>query len=367
MYNCNTGAIEYSRDYINGTFALNDRVTAIGQTWRIDPPIQYTNPGGSALSITATGLTGCPATTSTTTTLPPLTTSLSITCDNTQPGATYLGKATITISGGTGVYEVAAGFVGSIGAYVSIGTNPFVITSPTAPYTGSIGLRNSTGPSDQFVVQVRDSNGTVVSKSGLVSCTYTTTTTTSTTTTIALPPFSFYTNTGRNSSIGACYATPSIYLWAYSNIWGSGNTYYQGTSGGPDVPLTLYPGANQWFSNSGTAIQIDDYGVSYNDTACTPTTTTTTTTTTTAPPITCNHLLVTVTSIDRAASDDGYVYFEAGDCAGNPIYLQYNTNKTNFDTGYCYSSGYATNVYILVGGVPTAPTGGSTIVMGSPC
>ena len=77
--------------------------------------------------------------------------------------------------------------------------------------------------------------------------------------------------------------------------------------------------------------------------------------------------MVTVTPTDRAASDDGYVYFEAADCSGTPIYLQYNTNKTNFDTGYCYGTGYATYVYILVGGTPTAPTGGSTIVMGSNC
>lgn len=114
------------------------------------------------------------------------------------------------------------------------------------------------------------------------TCPITTTTTsttaaptTTTTTTVAPPIFKFNTNTGRNGSTAACAATATIYLWAYADIWGSGTTYYQGDVNSPDIPLVLYPGANQWFANGGVAIQIDDLGVSSNDTSCTTSTTTT--------------------------------------------------------------------------------------------
>lgn len=100
-------------------------------------------------------------------------------------------------------------------------------------------------------------------------------TTTTTTTTIQLPIFSFNTNSGRNGSTAACTATATIYLWSFADVWGSSTTYYQGDVNGPDVPLVLYPGADQWFAFDGVAIQIADNGVSYNDTSCTTSTTTT--------------------------------------------------------------------------------------------
>jgi len=143
---------------------------------------------------------------------------------------------------------------------------------------------------------VRDSlgNDSINNTAVTINCTTTTTTTTAapttttTTTTVAPPPFSFYVNNGANGSTAACNEAKTIYLWAYSDNWGSGETYYEGTSGGATIPVTTYAGADQWFAYGGVAIQIDDNGVSSNDTACptTTTTTTSTTTTTTAAPTT---------------------------------------------------------------------------------
>lgn len=59
LYNCNTGATSYSIAYSIGTFAVSDRVTSSGNTYTISA-IVYANPGGSLLTLTDTGETGCP-------------------------------------------------------------------------------------------------------------------------------------------------------------------------------------------------------------------------------------------------------------------------------------------------------------------
>lgn len=65
LVSCSGGANQNSINYTPGTFALNDRVTSGGNTYTIGGIINY-NPGGALLSITGTGLTGCPGGTLTT-------------------------------------------------------------------------------------------------------------------------------------------------------------------------------------------------------------------------------------------------------------------------------------------------------------
>ena len=175
LFNCATGVTVTSTNYPNGSFSINERVTAIGQTFRIDS-IYYTDPSGLYLSITTTGLTGCPATTTSTTTIPPLSIVVTISCDNTQPGSTYLGKASVAITGGSGLYQIKAGFNPTYGSLIPVTTDPFVITSPTANYDGTLGLRDTTGGSDKFLVYVIDSFGTPDTSASDINCTITTTT-----------------------------------------------------------------------------------------------------------------------------------------------------------------------------------------------
>ena len=94
--------------------------------------------------------------------------------------------------------------------------------------------------------------------------------------------------------------------------------------------------------------------------------TTTTTTTTTAAP-TCNHVLVNVGSPDRAASDDGKVYFYFTDCSGDPYLLNYNTNKSHFDTGYCLDTSYPYGCYYLYDGGAQHECTASSLELGSEC
>ena len=297
LYNCSTGATETSAQFTAGTFSNNQRVQ-----YGVGSSILYfyvisatsTNPGGIGWSVTSSGggLTGCPATTTTTTTttLPPLTISNgSVTCDG------IAGDFTSTFSGGSGVYSYVAiaNFQSDVSQMLA-GTLPGRITlgSGATSYDWN-NIANGT-----WYTGVRDSvgNDSINNTAVTINCTTTTTTTTAapttttttSTTTVAPPPFSFFTNNGANGSTAACNEAKTTYLWAYSNIWGSGETYYEGTISGPTIPLSKYPGANQWFAYGGVAIQIDDNGVSSNDTACptTTTTTTSTTTTTTAAPTT---------------------------------------------------------------------------------
>jgi hypothetical protein len=59
MHKCSDGSEANSIAYTANTFEINDRVTSGGNTYAIDGIINY-NPGGTLLSITGTGLTGCP-------------------------------------------------------------------------------------------------------------------------------------------------------------------------------------------------------------------------------------------------------------------------------------------------------------------
>ena len=94
-------------------------------------------------------------------------------------------------------------------------------------------------------------------------------------------------------------------------------------------------------------------------------TTTTTTSTTTAAPA-CKQVLINVGSPDRAASDDGKVYFYFTDCFGDPYLLNYNTNKSHFDSGHCVDTSYSYGCYILVSGIQT-PCTSSSLELGADC
>jgi hypothetical protein len=95
-------------------------------------------------------------------------------------------------------------------------------------------------------------------------------------------------------------------------------------------------------------------------------TTTTTTTTTLAPSY--KTLLVSVGSPDRAASDDGYVYFDFIDAStGLPQTIGFNTNKSSYNTGYCVNEYDSTFVwYYYDGGAQTAASY-SSVSYGSTC
>jgi hypothetical protein len=172
LYNCSTGVIETSASFPNGTFAIDQRVVYGGSLFFYVTQVLYTDPGGIQWSVSSAGggLTFCPATTTSTTTIPPLAIVVTISCDNTQPGATYLGKASVAITGGSGLYQIKAGFVPTYSTLVAVTTDPFVITSPTANYDGILGLRDTTGGSDKFLVYVIDSFGTIDTSASDINC-----------------------------------------------------------------------------------------------------------------------------------------------------------------------------------------------------
>jgi len=63
LTNCETFEIEYSEEYFEGDFLIDERVTTPGSnTWIVTGWV-YTNPGGTLLAITTTGLFECPAST----------------------------------------------------------------------------------------------------------------------------------------------------------------------------------------------------------------------------------------------------------------------------------------------------------------
>lgn len=242
LYNCATGATEYSRGYISGTFAVTDRVTAIGQTFRIEQ-VLISDPGGLALTLTATGLTGCPATTSTTTTLPPLTLSLTVLCNNV---GTYQGKVVATWSGGSGSgYQIRAGYGFVFSSYRSMGTTQtLTLTSETNPYDGPSGLRNTTGGSDIFVVQVIDNNGTgsfnSTSQTTAIACAGTTTTTSTSTTTLPQVWYLLYNCANGTTTTSTNYVDGTFALT--DRVFSIGNTYridqiYYSNPGGAQLPI----------------------------------------------------------------------------------------------------------------------------------
>ncbi len=95
-----------------------------------------------------------------------------------------------TWSGGSGSgYQIRAGYGFIFSSYRSMGTTQtLTLTSETNPYDGASGLRNTTGGSDIFVVQVIDNNGTgtfnSTSQTTAIACAGTTTTTSTSTTTL---------------------------------------------------------------------------------------------------------------------------------------------------------------------------------------
>jgi hypothetical protein len=59
LYKCSDGSTANSQSYAIGTFAVNDRVESGGSTYTVTS-VLTSSPGGTLLSITDTGLTGCP-------------------------------------------------------------------------------------------------------------------------------------------------------------------------------------------------------------------------------------------------------------------------------------------------------------------
>ena len=59
LYKCSDGSTANSQSYTIGTFAVNDRVESGGSTYTVTS-VLTSSPGGTLLSITDTGLTGCP-------------------------------------------------------------------------------------------------------------------------------------------------------------------------------------------------------------------------------------------------------------------------------------------------------------------
>jgi hypothetical protein len=178
---CDDNAIIiYSTNYNTGTFAINDIVVYGGALYFRVIGVNSSNPGGTQLSVSATGLPSCPTTTTTTTTIPPLTlTNGTVTCTGNS------GSWTSTFSGGSGTYVTAAlatqqSFVGNLlGNGTGGGSGSRVIS--LSPGDTSY---NWTGVgSGSWYVGVKDSAGVARIVAVSVDCVTTTTTTTSTTTT----------------------------------------------------------------------------------------------------------------------------------------------------------------------------------------
>ena len=158
---------------------------------------------------------------------------------------------------------------------------------------------------------------------------------TTTTTTISQPNYKYLVNGSASvSSNAACAAVKNIYLWSYSDTFIDLETYYEGNSSSPTLPLVVYAGGDRWKSNGVSAIQINDSGYATNLTSCPATTTTTTTTiapttttttpaptttTTTFSPNPCNCVEVNITSVGGEVAtfncfgaSQNYVYATAG-------------------------------------------------------
>jgi hypothetical protein len=238
----------------------------------------YTEPAPPLVSIQYLGETGCFITS--TTTLPPIDITLTPSCDNTIPGSTYRGKVSVAITGGTGVYQIRAGYTPTLSTYVNVGSNPFIITSPTAPYDGSLGLRDTTGGSDQFIVQVIDNGVGNNSKAVQISCPTTTTT---------LAPITA-------SFTPECFGNQQSFI--LDTFTGGNGTYYASTFtheteaaaragatelvvGGTDLYNNQPSGTRYVYITSGNVDLVKSGGLN-----CTTTTTHPPTTTTTAPPTT---------------------------------------------------------------------------------
>ena len=74
--------------------------------------------------------------------------------------------------------------------------------------------------------------------------------------------------TGQATVGAACSATKNTYIWSYSPGLDADITYYQGTVSGPTVPLVVFNGGGNWYSNGTTAITISSSGTGGSPSAC---------------------------------------------------------------------------------------------------
>ena len=131
LFDCVTGtSTTWSIGYPQGTYNSGDRViTSDSRTCVVDD-IQLSNPGGTLYTLTATGLFGCPTTTTTsTTTLAPVDFSLSFVCSNDTNQITASA-----FTGGAGTYQISTQLYSSpAAAYGGIFVS--VVSSKTYPTT----------------------------------------------------------------------------------------------------------------------------------------------------------------------------------------------------------------------------------------
>ena len=231
LYNCSTGGIETSASFLNGTFAIDQRVVYGGSLFFYVTQVLYTNPGGIQWSVSSAGagLTFCPATTSTTTTttLPPLViTNGGVTCSGTT------GSFTSSFSGGTGTYVFVAIADSPANAATCVaggacGTGGFRVT-----LGGGATSHNFSGMANTnlWYTAVRDSlpQTSVQPTAVTINCTTTTaapTTTTvapTTTTTVAPPPPNFeYTATSCIGGTSNIITSSSLSVGSYYYITGT--------------------------------------------------------------------------------------------------------------------------------------------------
>jgi len=232
LYNCNTGTTYTSQQYLKGDFALNDRVTSTGQTYRIDL-LYDSDPAGAHLAIASTGLTGCPATTttSTTTTIIPITYNMSYTCSGTDAVVTI-----DTFAGGSGT---GYSYGNTLFNYSS---DAFANTNWTAG-TSKVYAAQSFAVSGSLFAVVKDSVGQKVVKSVTPTCT-TTTTTTSTTTTHA----PYIVSLQVRGSTGSTTSAYSTYYKIDSGSWTLKLTTTLGTSYTSEGSITVPAGSTLYLA-----------------------------------------------------------------------------------------------------------------------
>jgi hypothetical protein len=131
LFDCVAGtSTTWSIGYAQGTYNSGDRViTSDSRTCVVDD-IQLSNPGGTLYTLTATGLFGCPTTTTTsTTTLAPVDFSLSFVCSNDTNQITASG-----FTGGAGTYQISTQLYSTISAAYG-GVFVSAVSSKTYPTT----------------------------------------------------------------------------------------------------------------------------------------------------------------------------------------------------------------------------------------
>ena len=238
LYNCSTGAIETSASFLNGTFAVDQRVVYGSSLFFYVTQVLFSNPAGTQYSVTSAGagLTFCPATTSTTTTttLPPLViTNGGVTCSGTT------GSFTSSFSGGTGTYVFVAIADSPANAATCVaggacGTGGFRVTLGGGATSHNF---SSMANTNLWYTAVRDSlpQTSVQPTAVTINCTTTTaapTTTTvapTTTTTVAPPPPNFeYTATSCIGGTSNIITSSSLSVGSYYYITGGTPTtcYY---------------------------------------------------------------------------------------------------------------------------------------------